>query len=593
MKHFFSTTKTFLAFLAVGLCVSCSDTWKEHYSVDSNVVPDVSILDRLEANPQTSNFVKVLKTTKTFNGKKIVDDVSYYDLLDADQFLTVWVPVNDALPQALWDQYMKENKSYDENYETSLRFIRNHIARFNHPVGKIETVTMMSAKRFQMKSDEIQHSKYVSSNQACRNGILHVIDRQIEFTPSLYEYITTDPQFKDNLGEFFASYTKYEIDEEKSVPSGIKDGKMVYVDSVLEEKSILMDRFGYINREDSNYIVVLPTGQGWKAMYEKVLPRFDYAYYEGADSLTRLWASESLLQDAFFNANSYAQKVGNAWSATTFDLNEALETNKAYHLYPANAFEPDGIFGSQAVEIVECSNGKIYLCDEWPFDPAMTYDAPIVREAEDTEGFSMENETSVINVLRPTRLNNVPLRYDTIQTDTETVIVGRPAFNLGFISRSKLLQIKGPLATSKWDVYFGLYDNLSTDTLTNTGYYDVKIVVFPWTIVEKQMDEDESAFPNIFTAALEYYDKDGRYQILEAKNDKGRKFEFENDMTRNDTITLFKNVNLPVCNLEMEGEPHVVLNLTSAITSTKAKNHFNTMLLDCIILEPVVPVPAN
>ncbi|MBO4499597.1 MAG: hypothetical protein J5732_05015 [Bacteroidaceae bacterium] len=579
MKHFFSTTKTILALLAVGLCVSCSDTWKDHYSVDPEVVPDVSILDRLEGNAQTSNFVKVLKTTKTFNGKKIVDDVSYYDLLGADQFLTVWAPVNSAVPDSLWNIYMKENKNYEENYETSLRFIKNHIARFNHPVGREETVTMMSAKRFLMKSDEIQHSKYIASNQSCKNGILHIVDKQIEFTPSLYEFITTDPQFKDNLGAFFASYTKYEINEEKSVPAGIKDGKMVYVDSVLDEKSILMDKFGYINREDSNYIVVLPTGQGWKSMYEKILPRFDYAYYEGADSLSRLWVSESLLQDAFFNANSYAQKFGDVWMTTTFDRDDYLQTGKPYHLYPSNAFEQDGYFGSHTIEIVECSNGKVYLCDEWPFDPDFTYDAPVIREAENPEGFTMENETSVTNEKRPTRLNNVPWLDD-----------GRPAFTLSDISRGKLLQIKGPLATSKWDVFFGLYDNLSTDTLTNTGYYDVKIVVFPWTIVEKQMDEGEPAYPNIFTAALEYYDKDGKYQILTALNEKGRKKEFENNMGRADTITLFSNVNLPVCNFEMEGEPNVVLNLTSAITATKARNHFNTMLLDCIILEPVKPV---
>lgn len=73
------------------------------------------------------------------------------------------------------------------------------------------------------------------------------------------------------LGDFIDKYTREEIDIEKSVEKDIDDlGRTVYSDSVMIKRNILLDRFGYIEREDSNYVMVIPTPEVWKEKYDSI-----------------------------------------------------------------------------------------------------------------------------------------------------------------------------------------------------------------------------------------------------------------------------------------------------------------------------------
>lgn len=542
------STKSFLAGLALCLCASCADTWDEHYSVDESVVPDQSIIDRLEANSETSEFVKVLKTTKTYNAKKIVDAVSYYDLLAADQFFTVWAPVNSSMSADEWAVLAKADKTAAENLEVSTNFIKNHMARFSHPAGKTEKVSMMSGKRYTSTATDINSVTYKEKNLACNNGVLHILNEQIPFTKSVYEYITTDPQFADNLGKFFASYTVDEIDEEKSVPEGIKNGKVVYVDSVMVEESILMDKYGYINEEDSNYYVVIPTGEAYKKAYEEIAPYFNFQYVEAADSLQRFWANSSMLTDCFFNMNDQPGLQAYVRS-TTYDEDEYKESKKLYHNY-SNPYDADGIFVKDVQEVIECSNGKIFLTNSWSFDPYYTWKAPNVREAENSDGRTSGLLASV---------------------STSTV----RGHN---ISRDKLLVIKGKNATTdRWDVTFGIYDNLS-------GYYNFYAVIAPNNIT----GEIKTAKPNKFTASLTYYDESGKLQKWSPVNARKRPLDYFNDESKLDTVLLTQDsaIYIPSCNYE-QNEPTVKLTLSITMLTNETKKYSNTMYLDCIIAEPV------
>lgn len=578
MKRYFnSTIKTLMAFMALGLCGSCSDVWNEHYSVDPSIVPEQSILQMLEADEETSEFVKVLKTTFTYNGKKRVDAVSYYDLLGADQFLTVWAPVNDALSAEEWADYTKPDKTEEENFLTSQRFLKNHIARFNHPVGKDGAyVTMMSTKRYEMMQTSIQHATYVKVNQPCSNGILHIIDDALAYNPNLYEYLTTDPQYKDNLGKFIEAYTKYEINEEKSVAAGIVDGKTVYVDSVLEEVSIILDKFGYINKEDSVYRVVLPSGPAYEKAYEAILPRYDFAYVEKADSLQWFWANSALLTDAFFNMNPLSQPIhvidenGNRtfdlMTSTTFNLEDWYETDKMYHFY---VMKPGYEFYQQYnPEIVECSNGDLIACEEWPFLPEMTYDAPIVREAENAKGRLMNDDLTSIQELP-------------VHTIRNQDYLTEPMY-MSDISRGKILLVKGKQAiTDRWRLDFDIFDNLA-------GYYNFYVVIAPNCINGDVVPPK----PNPFTIELSWYDETGYYQSYSPKDGK-RAITFENDPTKLDTVLVAEKIYIPVCNYG-QTEAQVKLSMTCAIASNKISKYSNTMLLDCIIVEPTTaPAPES
>lgn len=556
MKHFFNfPTKSLLASLAVCLCVSCADTWGDHYSVDPSVVPDKSITDRLEANPETSEFVKVLKSTKVYNGKKVVDAVTYFDLLSADQFFTVWAPVNSSMSADEWAKWSKENKTKAENLEASTDFIMNHVARFSHPAGKTERVAMMSGKRYMSTAEKIGTVSYSDKNLACNNGVLHIVQSYIPYCKSIYEYITTDPQYADNLGEFFKSYTIDEIDEEKSVPEGIKNGKVVYVDSVMIEKSVLMDRFGYINEEDSNYCVVLPTGAAYKQAYQDILPYFNYQSVEGADSLQRFWANSALLTDCFFNMNiqQYEQEYV---TSTVYNDNEYKQTLKRYHYYPM-PYNAGGVFKKDVVEEIECSNGKIYLTSQWSFDPKFTWKAPYIKEAENTSGRLAGQLASVTPV--------TVRGYD--------------------ISREQILVIKGANATTdRWDVTFGMYDNLS-------GYYNFYAVIAPNSLT----GETKTPKPNKFTTTITYFDENGRIQKYSPVNERKRPLDYFNDVNRIDTVLLTPDsaIYIPACNFAQK-EPTVKVNLSITMLTNETKKYSNTMYLDCIIAEPAdAPVPSE
>lgn len=578
MKHYFnSTIKTLMAFMALGLCASCSDVWDDHYSVDPTVVPEQSILQMLEANKETSKFVDVLKTTFTYNGKKRVDAVSYYTLLGADQFLTVWAPVNSALSEEEWAYYTNPNKTEEENFMVSQRFLKNHIARFNHPVGKDNVfVTMMSTKRYEMMKSSIQHANYTTVNQPCANGILHIIDKVLEYMPNLYEYLTTDEQYKDNVGKFIAAYTKYEIDEDKSVAAGIVDGKTVYVDSVLEEVSIVLDKFGYINKEDSLYTVVLPSGKAYEEAYNAILPRYNYGSVEKADSLQWFWANSALLTDAFFNMNPQSQPVyvidqnGNRtfdlMTSTTFDINEYYATYKDYHMYwmaPGDEF-----FQPFNPTVAECSNGKIMVCDEWPFQPELTYDAPIVREAESVNGRRMDETLTSVQELSVRTIRNSQYLSQYIYSDD--------------ISRGKVLLVKGKQAiTDRWKLDFGIYDNLA-------GYYNFYVVVVPNCINGDVVPPK----PNPFKIEVTWFDEDGVIQSFKPMNGK-REMSFENDPTKLDTVLVAERLYIPVCNYG-QTEPQVTLTMSCDIANNKISKYSNTMLIDCIIVEPTTaPEPVE
>jgi len=552
MKHYFnSLTKSLLGILTLGVLFSCSDTWDDHYTVDQSVVPDQSIIDRLEANPEASNFVKVLKTTCTFNGKKMVDNVTYYDLLGADQFLTVWAPVNSALTAEEWAVYTKENKTREESYEVSQRFIKNHIARFSHPVGTAtnEKIIMMSEKRYKSLPDNIDEVAYVSDskNLPCSNGVLHVLNGYIEYKPNIYEFITTEAEYSEILGKFFAAYTIDEIDEEKSVAAGVVDGQMVYIDSVVNETSILMDKFGIVNSEDSNYVLVIPNGESWKVYYDSIQSAFDFKYQEAADSLQEFWANSAMLTDAFFNMN--LQKAPNdSVISTLYDEAEVKTTKKIYHTY-YNPYASDGLFSKDVVEVVECSNGLVYKTNGWTFDKAYTYNTELVTEAEASKGRTTSKDASI----------------------TQRVFRSTAALK---VSEDNFLELKGQALTSNWNATFSIYNNVS-------GYYNAYAVILPNDITGSY-----TLKPNKFTATISTYDDDGRIVQYQQVDKRGRALALSNDGSKADSVLLYENVYIPACNYEQENA-NVKVQLAIKMTSSETKKFSNTMFLDCIVLVPV------
>ncbi|HZK02945.1 MAG TPA: hypothetical protein VFC94_00880 [Bacteroidaceae bacterium] len=546
MKQYFNSfKKPILAILAICLFVSCADTWDDHYKIDTSVVPKQTLLGRLESDPDFSNFVEVLKTTKIFNGKKITD-INYSELLDADQFFTVWAPENSAISADLWDQYTKENKTRQENYDVEQMFLKNHIARFSHPVGAStnKSISMLSEKVYRMNLTTIAGVPIdvQSFNLAAMNGVIHKISGRIEYNMNLYERLTTDLNF-NLLGKYFAKYMEEELDEDKSVSAGIVDGEKVYIDSVIIERNILMDKYGFINSEDSNYVIVVPDSMAWRNALNEVLPYYDYGYIEGKDSFQQFWANNVLLTDMFYNMNLQKSPIDSVTSML-YDERYARSYSKIYHTY-YRPYDVGGLF--HGAEEINCSNGIIYKTDTWRFDPYHTYFLPIAREAE-REASRIVNETLCTAF---------------------SVTINSPK-----ISENRILRIKGVNTTARWDVKFGIPGTLA-------GKYKISAVILP----NNYTGEVDIAKPNKFVATITYRDKDGSLLVSQCPDDRGRPTKFVNDENKIDTVML-DTITFPTCNFAQD-TPNVTVELKIDMLSSETRKYSNIMYLDCIYLEPI------
>lgn len=555
MKNFInSLTKTFAVALSIGICVSCTDTWDEHYSVSPSA-PTETLLKLISENPDASNFLKVLETTKVLNGDK-PSDKTYASLLGGDQFLTVWVPLNNSISEEEWNAYTKEGKTAAENLETAKVFLNNHISRYNYlNDGSVKRVAMMSTKHYDMSAKGIGTATIANSNEPCTNGIIHTLSSKLDYNPNIYEYLTTSEEYADNLGAFLLHFTKKEIDTEKSISAGYynENAELVYADSVMVEKSIILDKFGYINKEDSLYNVILPRGSKWQEAYDRAVVRYQYNYYAKADSdsLTYLRTNSALLTDAFFNMNKDIQPYNNPENgytlvSTTFDYKNDPKKPLPLHKY-ADPFGANSQF--VFTDSIPCSNGKIYICDEWPFDPAYTYEAPIVIEAEG------ENATLMSKGLTKT-IATVKSFYN-----ADSTVLYKP-------SESQIARYN---YKSSWTATYRLPQTLS-------GWNNFYIVVAPCNITP---DKRGTVAKSNQMACSFTYSEDGvstTYSMQENDKDK----TFYNDVNKLDTI-LVGTINMNECFYEQTFSG-ITMDLRSKVSS--GTKYSKEVFLDCIIVEP-------
>ena len=543
-KYFNSLMKSVWVVSAVLVLVSCKDTWNDHYSYKTDSNSSVMTLaETIESLPGTKRFVDVLKTTFMYNEEKQLP-ITYWELLNGDQFFTVWVPDANAVPDSIWAMAEAQNK---DHLRVGKEFILNHIARFRHPVGSTtkEKVLMMSDKSYRSYSDNMGGIQYKtgagSTNVRCTNGILHLLDGYVDYRPSLYEYITTAPEYREILGKWFASYTEEVIDPKKSVEKGANaDGEMEYVDSVMVKTSILMAKYGYINVEDSNYAVVLPTPELWAQKYDEIKLRYEYGTVEkDRDSLQKFWTQSAILTDMFFNMN--IQK-GDSVVSTLFSKAERMTEKLPYHVYQ-NPNSPSGIFGGR-VDSVNCSNGIVYIRNTWPFVDSLTYLRTIKVEAED---------------VRLSGFETTPYTYYVSYGDKRVDYHGMK------LHKDQL----------GWTAKYMIADNLK-------GKYTLKLVIF---------QNPNDSRPNELHTSVYYY-KDTKAEVLlnpQDYDDEYGEYYDHYDYTSGalfDTIVI-GDVTFPTCNYK-SNTPRVEVWIENTVSDWDSEFYAQDMLLDCIILQPVI-----
>lgn len=563
MKKYLSIGSSVLLGCVLIVLNSCKDTWNEHYSfkeTDSKY-PVAKLSETLSDIDGFDKFCQVLSTTRMCDKKGKPLNMTYMDLLDEDQFITVWAPSNSSLPDSLWQRYTARNKSNAEHQYVGERFIMNHIARFKHSVGAgtNEKVYMMNGKTYNSQPEAIAGKAYHSDdlNIRCSNGVLHCIDGYMEYLPNLYEYLTTDPQYKALFGDWFSSFTKEELDPSRSVSQGKNDlGETVYLDSVMIESNMLMRRFAYIHSEDSTYSVVMPTPELWSQVYNRIKPSFKYAEkYLNNDSLQDYYTLTTMMSDMFYNMNPKIQhNLPDSVFSTLYNASENRRDGKPYHVFKKPYDKQTGIFG-KSIDSIPCSNGKIYIVDEWPFADTLTYVRTIKLEAEsytNLSGFSLRQQSVQI------------IGTDTLAKPVQVMRIAMPGM-------------------AAWSAKIWISNHLS-------GKYSVKMVVAP-NLVDRMPNtlHPKITFntPSVLDSVL--VDSISRQQIVDRRGNISwveSELLLENNLTKLDTFDL-GIVDFPYCNYDMNS-PRLAVSIMSRVNELNSSKYSGELWLDGIILTPVV-----
>lgn len=524
----------FILYLSSIVTLGCSDTWDEHYGNQVSSLSDVSLLQLIEEEGDLNDFLSILKNTYVYNNNRPTD-VSFADLLNADQTFTVWAPRDGTFNV---DSLLLECATENGDSLCAQHFTQNHIAHYiaNNNNSNQGTVMMLNSKYLNIEPGYFHGISYTAgrSNIAAKNGLLHVIEGELPYLYNVYEGITTLDDYL-HIGSFFKSYEELELDEDNSVQSGIIDGEIVYSDSVLRRSNILFNRIDFINEEDSNFIMLMPNATTWAKVYTEAESHFNYGATNKADSLQNYYANLALVRDLVYNRNIGCQHMTDSVYSTSYDPSE----DEIHHVF-YKPLETNGIFSSTYVtDSMECSNGVIYNLSSWPFD------------AQDIYFFPVKTETEIESII--TTYSDCTFNYRTVVTDSVS---------------DGYLDIVPNTSSSNWKVQFQVPDVLS-------GTYDICAIVLPKTVYNTSSRDFK---PNKFVATLTYETEDG---ITESQ-------DFSNECTNNayfvDTV-LIGRFDIPVTSYG-QSSAKVYLQLECSIARRETA-YSREMYLDCLYFKPV------
>ena len=557
---------------------ACQDDWNDHYDQQVDTpYGAMSLYEAIAAQPELSDFRAVLDSVRLFANNKPTS-VHYREMLATDQFFTVWAPVNGSFDR---DSLLRLAATQGGDSLVDCHFLQNHIARFAHNMnGRTEVVSMLNRKTLTRGEGAFATAQVLRDNIGTRNGLLHVIDSRVDYYYNIYEALTSLDKYS-HLGDYYLSYQIEEFDEENSLAMGVVDGKTVYVDSVFTVSNMLTRAYGYVDREDSTYWMIVPTRELWDQLYAEAETYYNYGAIAKADSVHNFWSHYALMQDLIYNP-SVQKGIRDSITSTLWYL--PMPGEPSYHVY-YKPFDEGGLFNPASFsDSLTCSNGSIYEVSTWPFDQQKTYFIPIKTEAEGRIYEDFETATKQLRIER---------RFVAADTVSD-----------GYVS------ITPQTTYDAYYVTYELYNVLS-------GTYDVQVVMLPKTVYNPNYNPstDRRQFlPCKFTAELFYAGTDGKEYSVSSGNryvideenpsyyvrttDTSVPFLFDcndnpntastraftSDPYRVDTITL-ATVHFPTCSYGQQ-RTSTRLKLVNSIRSNQTNQYSAEWLLDCIILRP-------
>ncbi|MBO7539960.1 MAG: fasciclin domain-containing protein [Prevotella sp.] len=535
-------TKSIKQFLLAG-CVCCCATavltacsdWNDHYEGIADAAEGATLWQQMKANPQLSDFCEVLEQTKVYRMHKKTP-VSYADLLNSGQTFTVMAPVNNSFDK---NSLLQQVQTAVGDSAVEKSFVQNHITRqLVSSTPDAAKMLMLNLKHLTMANGMIDDIHLTAPNTKSSNGVLHVIERALPYKHNILEMLC-DNTALENIGANIRRFNEDIFDPATSVSNGVVDGVPVYVDSVVYERNRLLEYVGLLDAEDSTYLVVVPTTEGWNEIYNETAQYFLYdKSIEKRDSLQQFYTMHALLEDAVFNMTDQKSINDSLISVPYIYTPQSFEKGKkVYHVFQ-KPFEEGGIL--YGAEKLPCSNGWVYTTPKWSFKPTDTFFKELRTEGESTWMITQERDCS----------------YNARRQIADS------------ISSDSYLQIIPRTGTSNWQLTFRLNNTLAGD-------YDICAVILPQSVAGLSSEK-----PCKFKATISYVDEDNNTQTFNCNNT-----QFQSNPERVDTVVLAEAFHFPTCNFD-QNEVKVTLRLECSILARETSRFSREMYLDCIYLRP-------
>ncbi len=621
-----------MAATVASVITSCSD---EHFDINSDVLGEKTIWENISSNAELSEYADILQNVHYSKTETSQTPETYADLFNGDQTFTVWAPVNGSFNYKYYKSLLALGNQ-DSTYKVEKELIRNNMTRFANVVnGKDSTrLSLFNSKYAWLNYSNmtIKGRKMTRPNIGSSNGVVHITNGALDYQPNLYEFLSSKPGVLDSLNAFFRDFQTVKFNESASTQGPTINGVATWVDSVTYTTNTFVDQYlnADIEKEDSSYVMILPSNNAWKSVLEETKKYFRYkdSYKQDVhtqteagvdtllqgeetvftpyelDSIINFRSKCAIAKDLAFNANwqfeqipitsikdiqaidarkdsiystsnTKFKKVG---TLNSFNVDE-IKTYAQYDL-DAKVVEVESfadMFGNS--EPYETSNGYAYIVDDYKL-PSTVY-APIINSDAQMAYETKESSCEPVNM----NMKYIFENRQYITNNGDTVLI-----DTVFTNHYKVLTNSN--ATSNPVAYFKAM-NVQSCT------YDIFLVI----------GYNSNAYlPNKFRAYISYDNEKGRQKDAVLKNmnedavDEDGKTLYNTNFFVNqrprimqngnkavisytDTICIAKDFEFPYC-YEGLSNAYPVIKIASNVTSKETSKYSREIWMNAVILKP-------
>lgn len=607
----------------------CSDTWDDHYvDGDKGNVATKTLWEQITSNPDLSRFAEIAKRTKFYRDEKHpISTYSYADVLQSGQVNTVWAPENSAISDEEYQRLL--DLAETNGYILQQQFIGNHIALWRHPFSgsEIDTVKVINGKNliFDKGKGTFQNVELNLKNVAAVNGTLHTLKGVAEFRYNLFEYLKFGGTTTIMRDYVVARDTTYFSPGASIEGRPDENGNPTYVDSVYHTSNRMLSSKRYlpntgaddwmmfeesfgegIDREDSSYIMVIPTDAGWNAAYEKLKPYYTYSssyedklkgsqgttlVYSGLnpDSLTEMSVNMDIVSPLVFNVHKIGKANGDK-SAKMWELETFIPEKAASAKYYLNSFgdtlrstdtwEKTSLFEGEPIKM---SNGLAYMSDTWNY-PAEFYKPDVVVEMS---GYMFYNTSNSAYYKAGSGTSSQSFSNENYKDISS---------KYGKVSNNNFYLLENPGASSGALVEVALYGNYSGAYVPSaqvmSGKYDIQVVVVPYFY---KMIADAGTIDSVYYDSL-YVDSVAkmnmnkfktrvRYNTGKSRDEQSKWVTSTTTGNRVDTVTVAEDFEFPYSYKNLRYSYPTLIIQSEASASDRRKGYILPICIDQIILK--------